>query len=301
LITDLLAKKRCLSVELWPPRSERSAERLEESLVSLEKLRPDFASITYGAGGSTRDRTHDLVVKLEEAGHMIPMAHLTCVAHTKDELTDILVRYEKAHVMNVLALRGDKPLYADAPLPEGELHHALELVKLAKSVAPFCVAVAAHPEGHPSATDLPTDRGHLAEKLAIADFAITQFFFRVEDYFSLVEDLSSRGIKKPIVPGVMPITNVRTLEKMAELSGCAIPEPLVTRIRAVADDPIAVRSVGVEVATALCAELLEGDIPGLHFYTMNQVSATFEVCRNLGLASLESAEPGKGRRAGEEN
>lgn len=300
LIKDLLAQKRCLSVELWPPRNERSEEHLKRTLLSLEELRPDFASITYGAGGSTRDRTHDLVVELEEAGHMTPMAHLTCVAHSKAELTEILQRYRQAGVSNVLALRGDKPLEADAPLPEGELHHAVELVRLAKSIAPFCIAVAAHPEGHPSSPDLATDRARLAEKLSIADFAITQFFFRVEDYFGLVDDLVTRGITKPIVPGVMPITNVRMLQKMAELSGCVLPGALVARVEAVADDPAAVREIGVEVATALCAELLEGGVPGLHFYTMNQVSATFEVCANLGLAKRTGDTSSTERRGHQE-
>ncbi|HLI14971.1 MAG TPA: methylenetetrahydrofolate reductase [Acidimicrobiales bacterium] len=283
-IVDLLASGWSLSVELWPPRTEEAARRLEATLTGLEALHPTFASITYGAAGSTRERTHELVLAIQRAGRMTPMAHLVCAAHRRAELVDILTRYRDHGVENILALRGDPPLDTEGPLPAGDLRHAIELVVLAKSLGDFCVAVAAHPEGHPEAPDLATDRAHLAEKLALADFAITQFFFRADDYFGLVADLEARGVRKPVLPGIMPVTNVRTLKRMAELSGCTIPPEVAGRVEAVAGDPEAVVAVGVEVATRLGEELLAGGVPGLHFYTMNQVRATLAICENLGIA-----------------
>jgi methylenetetrahydrofolate reductase (NADPH) len=282
-ISALLDEGFCLSVELWPPRSDVSTRRLEESLRRLGALDLAFASITYGAGGSTRERTHDLVVSLEKAGNLVPMAHLACAAHRRDELVAILERYRAAGIENILALRGDPPLAADAPLPAGELAHAEELVELARGVGPFCVAVAAHPEGHPDTPDRATERRHLAHKLALADFAITQFFFEVADYLRLVDEMQSLGVDRPVIPGVMPITRYRTVAKMAELSGSAVPAWVVSRIERAGDDAEAVRSVGVEIASELGAKLLSEGVPGLHFYTMNEVNATLEVCANLGL------------------
>ena len=283
-IVDLLAQGFSLSVELWPPRTPEAQERLERSLERLAVLHPTFASITYGAAGSTRDRTHDLVVAIHRAGAMTPMAHLVCAAHRREELVEILERYRDAGIENVLALRGDRPLDATERLEDGDLLHAIELVDLAKQIGNFCVAVAAHPEGHPDTVDIATDRRYLAKKLEHADFAVTQFFFRADDYRSLVSDLRALGNTKPIIPGIMPITNVKTVARMAELSGAEIPKDVVRRVAEVADDPERVRKVGVEIAVELCSELMQEQIPGLHFYTMNQVSATLEVCALLGLA-----------------
>jgi methylenetetrahydrofolate reductase (NADPH) len=282
-ITDLLARGRSLSIELWPPRSAAAEERLEAALLDLSQLDPTFTSITYGAGGSTRERTHDLVVRLRSEGRTEPMAHLVCAAHRRGELIEILERYRDAGVENVLALRGDPPLDSSGPLDDGDLEHAIELVELAKEVGDFCVAVAAHPEVHPDAVDLETDRRWLAAKLKVADFAITQFFFRAEDYFELVDDLAAMGVDRPVVPGIMPITNAHTVAKMAELSGCVVPAELAGRIADVADRPEEVRRLGVEAATVLCEKLLAEGVPGLHFYTMNQSTATREICENLGL------------------
>jgi methylenetetrahydrofolate reductase (NADPH) len=284
-ISELLAGGRTVSVEMWPPRNDAAGARLETALAEIEtSIAPAFYSITYGAGGSTRERTHELVVRLHNEFQGTAMAHLVCAAHSQEELSQILGRYAEAGVENILALRGDPPLDADEALRPGELEYAAELVELAKSVGNFCVAVAAHPEGHPSSPDLASDRRFLAAKLEVADFAITQFFFRSEDYLSLVEDLASLGCDKPILPGIMPITNVRTLSKMAQMSGCAIPEDLARRVEAAADDRAEIRRIGVEVATALGAELLDAGAPGLHFYTMNTSATTVSVCRNLGIA-----------------
>ncbi len=282
-IDELLRSSRSLSIELWPPKTPEALAHLKESLPRLYALRPTFASITYGAAGSTRDRTHDLVVDIHRAARTEPMAHLACFAHRRGELVEILERYVHAGVENVLAVRGDPPREATEPFPAGDLHHAIELVELVKSVAPFCVAVAAHPEGHPSAPDLASDRRRLAAKLDVADFAITQFFFTTADYLRLVEDLAVLGVTKPVIPGIMPITNVKTVNRMTELSGAVIPRSITERLDRVAEDPEAVRAVGIEIATELCRDLVAAGVPGLHFYTMNQVSATVAICDNLGL------------------
>lgn len=274
----------CLSVELWPPRTPEATERLEQTLAGLGALGLGFASITYGAGGSTRERTHDLVVRLQEEGRITPMAHLTCAAHRRAELVEILERYRAAGVENVLALRGDPPLGASAPLPAGELAHAEELVALAKDTGDFCVAVAAHPAGHPEAESPARDLDHLARKLERADFAVTQFFFAAGEYVRLRDALAARGVDKPLVPGVMPITSAKTLERMAQLSGAPVPAALAERVAACGDDGAGVRRLGVDIATELCEQLRAEGAPGLHFYTMNQVQATVAVCEALGLA-----------------
>jgi methylenetetrahydrofolate reductase (NADPH) len=282
-IVDLLSGPTCCSVELWPPRTELAAARLDATLDRLEELRPCFASITYGAAGSTRDRTHELVVSLQRDRHTTAMAHLTCAAHSRAELLAIFHRYRDAGIDNVLALRGDPPDGAAGPLPSGELAHAVELVELVRSAGPFCVAVAAHPLCHPEAPDLATDRRWLAAKLEVADFAITQFFYDVSDYLRLVDDLAALGVDKPVVPGIMPITTPRTLERMAALSGTDVPAAVVERVTAAAGDPTEVHRVGVEMATELFGKLLAEGAPGLHFYTMNQYASTIEVCAALGL------------------
>lgn len=286
-ITELLGAPRCVSIELWPPRNAAASLRLDAALVELEALHPAFISITYGAGGSTRERTHDLVVRLHDEGQSAAVAHLVCSGHDRAQLRAILTAYKEAGIKNILALRGDPPLGGTGELAAGELDHASELVQLAKDVGDFCVGVAAHPESHPLSPDRDTDLRYLAAKLEIADFAITQFFFDVSSYRALVDDLANLGVTKPIVPGIMPITNVRTVVKMAEMSGSSVPPGLTARIEAAADSPEDVRAIGVEVATGLGDELLADGVPGLHFYTMNQSRATIEVCANLGLeASL---------------
>lgn len=281
-ITQLLSEGRCLSIELWPPRTQKAEASLEAALVELARLRPGFTSITYGAGGSTRERTHELVLRLQAEGRSVPMAHLVCAAHSRAELAEILRRYREAGVENVLALRGDPPLAAEGPMPDGELSRAIELAEMAKA-AGFCVAVAAHPEGHPDSPDLVSDRRYLAEKLAVADFAITQFFFRASDYLALVDELEGLGVDRPVLPGIMPITNARVVARMAEMSGAAVPADLAGRIEAVAEHPDEVRKIGVAAATDLGRRLLDEGVPGLHFYTMNQSAATIEVCTNLGI------------------
>lgn len=280
-VTDRIAGGRFVSFELWPPRTPESAVALEEAFAELSTLGPAFVAVTYGAGGSTRERTHELVTRLADSS-LLPLAHLTCAAHHRGELVALMQRYRDAGVDNLLALHGDPPLAATEALPEGDLRYAAELVHLAKELGFPCVGVAVHPEGHPAADSREADWGHQAAKLREADFGLTQFFHRADDYFALVERLAARGASAPIVPGVMPITNVRQVERMAAMSGTDIPLELAQRLQAVADRPEEVRRIGVEHATRLCEDLLAGGVPGLHFYTMNKAAATLEVCANLG-------------------
>jgi methylenetetrahydrofolate reductase (NADPH) len=280
-VSERIGAGRFVSFELWPPRTPESAAALEDALEQLTPLGPAFVAITYGAGGSTRERTHDLVVRLV-GSPLLPLAHLTCAAHHVGELTELMGRYRRAGVDNLLALHGDPPLSATEELPEGDLRYARELVALARSMDFPCVGVAVHPEGHPAAPSREADLDHQAAKLQDADFALTQFLHRAEDYTRLVDELAQRGADAPIIPGVMPIVNVRQVERMAKMSGTTIPAELAQRLQAVAHDPAAVRRVGVEHATELCRALLDAGAPGLHFYTMNRAAATLEVCANLG-------------------
>ena len=282
-IADLLAQGRTFSFEFFPPKTPEAEITLEMTLAELELLKPSFVSVTYGAGGSTRERTHDLVVSINQSTSMTAMAHLTCAAHTRDDLVEVVGRYAEAGVENILALGGDPP--ANLDLPAGDLTYAAELVELVRGVGPFCVGVAAHPELHPKSPDRPTDRRRLADKLGQADFAITQFFFRAGDYLTMVEELAALGMDKPVIPGIMPVTNLSSIQRMAAMSGAAVPPEVVERVEAVAPDAEAVRRVGVEMATELCQSLLDAGAPGLHFYTLNRSTATREIYANLGLSA----------------
>lgn len=282
-IDDLLRQGPTTSFEFFPPRTDDGDRALRRTLRELEPLAPSFVSVTYGAGGTTRERTHRLVVDLLEHTTITPMAHLTAVNHRRDELAAIVARYRTAGVRNLLALRGDPP--RDDQHAFWELEHASDLVELVRDIGGpgFAVGVAVHPEGHPLAADLATDRRHLAAKLRVADFGVTQFFFRVQDYLRTVDELDALGSSTPVIPGIMPVTDVRQIQRFAQLSGASFPSELATELTAVEDDPAEVRRIGVEVATELCAQLLDAGAPGLHFYTLNRSTATREIHANLGL------------------
>jgi methylenetetrahydrofolate reductase (NADPH) len=286
-VAERIGRGGFVSFELWPPRSAASAAALEEALARLAVLQPAFVAITYGAGGSTRERTHELVARLA-GSELLPLAHLTCAAHGRAELVSLLERYLEAGVRDLLALHGDPPLASDAALPEGDLRYAAELVALARSVGFPSVGVAVHPEGHPAAPSRASDLRRQADKLRAADFGLTQFLHRASDWVAFVSEMRSRAVETPVVPGVMPITNVRQLERMAAMSGTDVPLSLASRLHAVADRPDEVRRIGVEHATELCRELLDAGAPGLHFYTMNRAAATLEVCANLGFEPVVS-------------
>ncbi|MFM8303906.1 MAG: methylenetetrahydrofolate reductase [Actinomycetota bacterium] len=280
-IPDLLRGGRTYSFEFFPPRTPEAEATLERTLLELEPLHPAFVSVTYGAGGTTRERTHDLVVRINRMPGMTAMAHLTCVGHTRRELETIVARYRDAGIENILALGGDPP--ADADLPPGELTYAAELVELIRSVGDFAVGVAAHPEPHPRSPDLATDRRRTAEKLAAADFAVTQFFFEAHHYFDLVGSLRALGVDKPVIPGIMPVQSIGAIRRMTAMQGSEFPAWFDARLREVEDDPEAVRKIGVEEATHLGQALLDGGAPGLHFYTLNRSPATREIYASLGL------------------
>ena len=280
-IADLLAAGPTCSFEFFPPRSEAAEAQLAETLRDLRSLGPSFVSVTYGAGGSTREKTHDLVVRINGEMNLTAMAHLTCAAHTRAELEAIVSRYAAAGVQNILALGGDPP--KELGLPPGELAHAVELVELIRGIGPFSVGVAVHPEGHPASADRAADRRHQAEKLARADFGVSQFFFEPEVWFAFLADLAAEGVTTPVIPGIMPVLDVRSVKRMAEMSGAGFPPALEARLRAHEDDPAAMRAVGIEAASELCRDLMAGGVGSFHFYTLNRSSATREICTNLGL------------------
>ena len=282
-IADLLAKGKTYSFEFFPPKTDAEQATLVTTLRELEPLGPSFVSVTYRGGAESRKRTVDLVTGMLRTTNLVPMAHLICVAHTRLELAEILVDLRKSGVENLMALGGDPPLDPDAGV--GDLAFASELVALARAIGGFSIGVAAQPTGHPLSSDLAADRDHLAAKLAMADFAVTQFFFEAHEYTSLVSDLTQRGVTKPVLPGIMPVTNVKSIPRMATM-GAAVPAWMIERLEA-ADargGAEAVRHEGVACATELCQELLASGVPGLHFYTLNRSSATREIYSALGLA-----------------
>ncbi|HYN56366.1 MAG TPA: methylenetetrahydrofolate reductase [NAD(P)H], partial [Motilibacterales bacterium] len=277
LAQNLSSGEPVFSFEFFPPKTDEGERQLWSAISDLAPLSPTFVSVTYGAGGSTRDRTVRITSRILNETGMDAVAHLTCVGATEDELREVLTRYQLAGITNLLALRGDPPGGPGSPWSSvpGGLSHADELVRLARRTGDFTIGVAAFPEGHPESPDLAADAHVLAAKEhAGASFAITQFFFREQDYFTMVQRATEQGVTLPILPGIMPVTNVHQLERFSVLSGAAFPAELAARFHAVADDPVAVTDLGIEVATELCEKLLAGGAPGLHFYTLNRSTAT---------------------------
>ena len=275
LIHELLAAGQTRSFEYFPPKSDEEAAVLAATLHELASLHPSFVSVTYRGGRESRQRTYDLVATIERE-NTTAMAHLICVGHTRAEMREILGNYLDAGVQNVMALGGDIP--DDPTLVASEFSHASDLVALAREVGGFSIGVAAHPAGHPRSPSLKSDRDYLAAKLAMADFAVTQFFFEAAQWRQLVADLAERDVTKPVLPGIMPVTTLTGIARMAQM-GAAVPPALVARLEA-ADrrgGAAAVRAEGIAAATELCQELLDGGAPGLHFYTLNRSTATREM------------------------
>ena len=269
------------SFEFFPPKDVEGEERLWAAMSQLESIAPDFISVTYGAGGSTRDRTIRITSEITARTHIPTVAHLTCVGSTRDELVEILGKYRDAGIKSILALRGDPtggPRAPWTPTPN-VLSHADELVTLAAEFGGFTIGVAAFPDGHPASDgDFSHDIEVLIEKERRgATFATTQFFFEVDKWKSIVDKLEAKGSSLPIIPGILPVTNVKQLNRMAELSGTPIPASVSEAFAKVEDNPEDVRKLGVDIATKLCQELLEAGAPGLHFYTMNTSTATREI------------------------
>ena len=269
------------SFEFFPPKDTEGEERLWAAMSQLESIAPDFISVTYGAGGSTRDRTIRITSEITARIHVPTVAHLTCVGSTRTELIEILGKYRSAGIKSILALRGDPTGGPRAPWTptEGGLSHADELVTLAAEFGGFTIGVAAFPDGHPSSNgDIDKDVQVLLEKEKRgATFATTQFFFDVTKWKTLVDKLAAKGSTLPIIPGILPVTNVKQLNRMAELSGVPIPAHISESFSKIEDNADHVRKLGVEIATKLCQDLLEAGAPGLHFYTMNTSSATREI------------------------
>jgi methylenetetrahydrofolate reductase (NADPH) len=287
-VADLLAAGQTYSFEFFPPKNDAELGTLARTISELQPLSPSFVSVTYRGGAASRQRTFDLVSGMLHTTSLNPMAHLICVAHSRLELADILVSLRKAGVENLMALGGDPP--ADPEAGPGELAYAIELVELARAIGGFSIGVAAHPAGHPRSTSTRSDRDFLAAKLELADFGVTQFFFEASEYEGLVRDLEARGVRTPVLPGILPVTSLGTLGRLGGM-GAAAPEWMQARLRAAHETggSDAVRREGVQLATELCARLLELGVPGLHFYTFNPSSATREIYAALGLGPALAA------------
>jgi methylenetetrahydrofolate reductase (NADPH) len=276
--------RQLYSFEFFPPKDEVQQRQLWKAIRELESLAPDFVSVTYGASGSTRERTIRATEAIAQHTTLRAVAHLTCASQSREQIRQVIGSYAAAGIRHILAIRGDMPGGPRVPWmrhPDG-LSNATELVAMVRELGDFCVGVAAFPEPHPEHGDAALDARLLAEKArAGASFAITQLFFTADDYFRLVERVRSLGCDIPILPGIMPITNVSQVRRFAELSGAALPTRVTDRVAAVADDEDQVRKVGIEIATEFCEALLDGGAPGLHFFTQNRSRATREIYANL--------------------
>ncbi|GAB4345955.1 MAG: methylenetetrahydrofolate reductase [NAD(P)H] [Gammaproteobacteria bacterium] len=275
--------RTALSFEFFPPKSDEGAARLATVRDELARLDPEYFSVTYGAGGSTRDRTLQAVFAIQAAG-LQAAPHISCIGATRDSIRELLRLYRERGIHRLVALRGDIPSGMATP---GEFRYANELVAFIREETGehFFIEVAAYPEFHPEAPSAEKDLANFARKVAAgANGAITQYFFNPDAYFRFVDDVTKRGVDIPIVPGIMPITNSSQLIRFSEMCGAEIPRWIRKRLEGFGDDREAIRAFGLDVVTELCRRLLEGGAPGLHFYTMNQSPPTLSICRAIGLA-----------------
>lgn len=274
-IDALLQAGPTRSFEFFPPKSEGEAATLNATISELKPLNPSFVSVTYRGGDESRQRTYDLVSHIESDHNIPAMAHMICVGHKQDEVTRILQNYSEAGVENIMALGGDISPGEDS---NSDYSYAIDLVAEIRRTGSFAVGVAAHPLGHPKSPTLDSDREFLALKMELADFAVTQFFFQAQEWTALVNDLADRDCYKPVLPGIMPVTSLSSIDSMARM-GSAVPPELVARLEAAHEQggSEAVREAGIAAAVELCRDLLADHAPGLHFYTLNRSTATREV------------------------
>lgn len=291
-IQDILRRHRTtFSFEFFPPKTDEASNELFVTIARLQELKPSFVSVTYGAGGSTRERTHDLICRIQAETKLTAVSHLTCVCHNLDEMTAILDRYAASGIENVLALGGDPPRnLADYDRVKDAFRYADELVQFIRTRPTadrrgFGVGVAGFPEGHPGCPNRLQEMDHLKRKVdAGADYIVTQLFFENRDFYDFRERCELAGIKVPIIAGVMPITSKSGMVRMAELAlGARIPAKLLRAVGRCGDDDEAVKRVGVHWATEQCRDLLDNNVRGIHFYTLNRSDATRLIYENLGV------------------
>jgi methylenetetrahydrofolate reductase (NADPH) len=292
IIDILRSGKRTVSFEFFPPKDDAGFADLFQTIAALRPLQPSYVSVTYGAGGSTRRKTVDIVKRIKHEIGLESMAHLTCVGATREEIHSVLEELKESGMENVLPLRGDPPKGTSRFVKtEGGFGYANELVEFIRGRYPFCLGAACYPEGHPEAPDLKADLDNLKRKVdAGVDFLITQLFFNNDDFFRFRDRAEAAGIKVPILAGIMPILSVKQIKRFTEMCGASIPAGLLANIEAVEDDPEAVRQLGAYHATRQCENLLAGGVAGLHFYTLNRSTATRAVYQTIrGLLAAEPA------------
>jgi methylenetetrahydrofolate reductase (NADPH) len=300
-ISDILSAQRTtFSFEFFPPKTQEAADKLFETITALEPYKPSFVSVTYGAGGSTRELTHDLVVRIKDTTSLTPVPHLTCVCHSESEIAEILDRYAVAGVGNILALGGDPPKdLTHYKRADDAFQHASDLVRFIQKhncsgkhpdSRGFGIGVAGFPEGHPGTPNRMLEMDYLKAKVDEgADYICTQLFFDNHDFFDFRDRCELAGIDIPIIAGMMPITSVSGMRRMAELAaGARYPAKLTRALARAKGDPDAVRRVGIHYATEQCADLLDHNVKGIHFYTLNQSDATMEIYANLGVADTQA-------------
>jgi len=284
-IIDILTRstRPIFSFEFFPPKTEEAMTQLFETLKKVKTLNPAYISVTYGAGGGTRDKTIEIVEQAKNIIGLESMAHLTCVGHSKEEIKKILDELETSKIENVVALRGDPPKGETSfkPNPHG-FRYASELTKFIHTSYPFCIAVAGYPEGHIESPNKETDWDNLTQKVkAGGDFIITQLFFDNHDFFTFEKRIREKGVTVPIIPGIMPITNYHQILRFTQMCGAKIPEKIIRDLQPIQDDVVEVQRYGIEYATSQCKELIAHGVPGIHFYTLNKSNASQEIIRGL--------------------
>lgn len=276
-ISDLLSQGFTTSFEFFPPKTDEGKQKLSTAVDELSQLDPSFFSVTYGAGGTVRNLTRDVVIDLNAQMDFPTMPHLTCMGHSRLEIESMLTDYAESGVENVLSLAGDPP--ADGSPVAGDFQYASELVEVVRSHGDFSVGVAAFPEGHPRSASVESDRKRLASKLSQADFGITQFFFNSDMYFAMIEELSSLGCDKPVIPGIMPLSNPSSVRRFADMNGTTFPDELAAEIEAAS--PQDAGKIVVEAAVTLSQKLIAGGAPGIHLYALNTSTVPRQVVERL--------------------